>query len=92
MYTHHLSCLPSASALDLETTLPSDVCLCHVVPHGAGSGHVDHVNHVDDPFHDGAPDPMALLCREANLDTGPLVVESGRGSLGHLCAMKYHSF
>lgn len=76
-----LFCPQSASDLCLETTLLSGVCLCHVAPRAAGSG---HVTHGDDPYHDGAPDPMELLCREANLDTGPLAVESCRGSLGYL--------
>ena len=83
--THRPFFLPSASALGLGTTLLSDACLCHVAPHAAGFG---HVSHVDDPFHDGAPHPMVLLCREGNLDTGPLAVESCRGSLDHLSAMK----
>ena len=76
--THHLSCPPSVWDPGLETPLPSDVYLCHVTRHEAGPGHVD------DPFHDGALDPMVLLCREANLGTGLLAVEFYRGSPGHL--------
>lgn len=86
MQTHRPSCLPSVWDPGPGTSLLSDVCPCHVIRRAAGPGHVD------DPFHDGVPDPMVLLCREASLGTGPLVVYFCRGSLCHLRAMTYVLF